>query len=509
MTSDRRNTVGEGPEGNTGTIIPGSDNQVYVRDYSSTLTEVHDNAAGASSSDFKGVRPRLVDLFGLTFTQEEVDFAIPHVEEDLRFGLDPFLLWKSDRQEYRELHKQLIAFLALVRDEALDGRRNRAIEHLVRGSEARELGLGYSKGHKAGSGIGAGLANDILDAMVAIPQLREGDIGHLEVLGLVVPRIAEDRLSDLTAAVLKRYLVSFTVERAQQLDIPMRQFVLDDAWDAERQLWRAIRPKLPYNPVDGSPILLPPLDLLRHLPWINYEDYYKSVYARLVLGPDRRRRVPKETVLSYNRQQYTTVERYITEKEQTADSCAPTPLFRPLQITTLRRKLQELQSLPTGRTDGVDRRYETLVSDLLESLLYPELEFADSQVRTLDGVHIRDLIFYNAGKTEFLDDFRQRYEARQLVFELKNVRSLESGHTNQLHRYLGGEFGRVGILTTRNPVPRAVQRNLVDLHSSKRAIILVLSDGDLSLMVDLLEAQLRPVEAVKRRYIEFTRLLPS
>ena len=116
---------------------------------------------------------------------------------------------------------------------------------------------------------------------------------------------------------------------------------------------------------------------------------------------------------------------------------------------------------------------------------------------------------YNAGKTEFLDDFRQRYEARQLVFELKNVRSLESSHTNQLHRYLGGEFGRVGILTTRNPVPRAVRRNLVDLHSSKRAIILVLSDGDLSLMVDLLEAQLRPVEAVKRRYIEFTRLLPS
>lgn len=470
-------------------------------------------AAGPSSrtsaDPFEGVRPRLIDLFGIALNQDDVDFVLPHIEEDLRFCLDPFLLWKSDREEYRQLHSELIGFLETVRREALGGRRDRAIEHLMRGSEARELGLGYSKGHKAGSGIGPKLAGDIIDIMTAIPQLRDDDLDHLEVLGLVVPRIAEDRISDLTAAVIKRHLVSFTAERADQLEIPTRRFVLDDAWDAERSIWRPVRADLPYNPLDETPVLFAPTDLLRHLPWINYEDYYKSVYAPLILGPDRRRRVPKEAVLAYNKRHYTAVEAYVEDKERDAGACEAAPLFRPLQISTLRRKLTQAHALPPGRDEGADRKYEQLASELLQSLLHPELEYADSQVRTLDGAHIRDLIFYNAGRNELLNDLRQRYGARQLVFELKNVNALETEHANQLHRYLHGEFGSVGLLVTRQPAPKSVTRNLVNLHSARRAMILTLDDRDLGHMVDLLEAGRRPVDVVKRRYIEFTRLLPS
>ena len=95
------------------------------------------------------------------------------------------------------------------------------------------------------------------------------------------------------------------------------------------------------------------------------------------------------------------------------------------------------------------------------------------------------------------------------MFELKNVNALETEHANQLHRYLHGEFGNVGLLVTRQPAPKSVTRNLVDLHSARRAMILTLDDRDLGLMVDLLEAGRRPVDVVKRRYIEFTRLLPS
>jgi hypothetical protein len=47
--------------------------------------------------------------------------------------------------------------------------------------------------------------------------------------------------------------------------------------------------------------------------------------------------------------------------------------------------------------DGIskDRIYEEAIGQLLPSLLYPDLDFAQVQARTDSGVSIRDLIFYN------------------------------------------------------------------------------------------------------------------
>jgi len=42
------------------------------------------------------VNPRLIDHVDVAFTQDDVPFAIPHLEEDIPLALDPFLLWSSD-----------------------------------------------------------------------------------------------------------------------------------------------------------------------------------------------------------------------------------------------------------------------------------------------------------------------------------------------------------------------------------------------------------------------------
>ena len=82
-------------------------------------------------------------------------------------------------------------------------------------------------------------------------------------------------------------------------------------------------------------------------------------------------------------------------------------------------------------------------------------------VRTISGAHIRDLIFYNDAKTEFWKDIRDRSRRQPVRIEKRGL--LNSEHVNQLFRYLDDEFGRFGILVTRNPTPKALERNLVDL----------------------------------------------
>ena len=54
------------------------------------------------------VRPRLTDFHGILVSQEEIDFAIPILDEDIPFCVDPFLLWKSPSQQDNALHVALI-----------------------------------------------------------------------------------------------------------------------------------------------------------------------------------------------------------------------------------------------------------------------------------------------------------------------------------------------------------------------------------------------------------------
>ncbi len=88
------------------------------------------------------VRPRLNDYYNLPFSQEHVDFAIPLLDEDLPFYVDPFMLWQSPSQQDNSLHTQLVnsfnhlGFLFLNDNEKL------AVDLLIRLSECNEIGLG-------------------------------------------------------------------------------------------------------------------------------------------------------------------------------------------------------------------------------------------------------------------------------------------------------------------------------------------------------------------------------
>ncbi|MET7940663.1 hypothetical protein [Streptomyces sp. NPDC005302] len=469
-----------------------------------------DGADAGRGNDAGTINPRLSDVFDLTIRQDEVGFVIPHLKEDLPLSIDPFLLWKSESVEYATLHETLLSFIEKVRSEAIGGSEARAQLLLSEVAEPVELGLGYAAGSKRGSALGPALRAAITATFRDTPQLHSGGLNHIELLALLVPKVAEDRISDITASVIKKWLAEYSEKQSKQLGIPTRSFRMI-GWDGSRLDWVPFSCKLPYNPVDESPIILCPLDLLRRLPWINYADYYRSAYVPQVLPPGRSRKaVPKESVLAYNRAHYDTVQGYVDSREANASLCTPDPLFTPLRVTTLKRKLAELRKLPTGRAGGADKQFEDLAYELLSSLLYPELDLAADQVRTISGAHIRDVIFHNDRKTAFLGDLRDQYGARQVVVELKNVKSLETEHVNQLYRYLDEEdIGKFGILLARNPSPRNVAQNIVDLHSSKRAAVLCLDDSDLELMLQLMESGRRPIEAIRKKYVEFTRTLPK
>ncbi len=432
-----------------------------------------------------------------------MDFAIPFLDEDIPLYLDPFLLWKSPSQQDNALHTAITNSFNHLGYLTNKGNESEAIKILIKASECYEVGLGDSR-RRIGRPIGDKISLEIISLFKDMPQVNKSGFVHFEEVQLFVDQFSKDRVSDIACSFIKSFLIDFTIDQCNKYGIPIENANLE-VYDYRQHKFVQENIILPHNTETGTPIIFVPKRWLRFIPWINYDDYFISSFKG-----ERTREFDRVAVLNYNRSNYDMVQTFIRNKELQSSDCKNDPLFKPIPVLSMKRKLSTISKLPTGKIEKADRLYEDYTCQLIVSLMYPELDFADIQSRTDSGTQIRDLIFYNNRSYDFLKDIYDDYECRQIVMELKNVKELEREHINQLNRYLSDQFGRFGIIITRNPPPKSIYRNSIDLWSGQRRCILILHDEDLKLMCQLYESgQRRPLDLIKKRYIEFTRDCPA
>lgn len=452
------------------------------------------------------IRPRLNDFYNLPFRQEEVGFAIPFLNEDIPLYLDPFLLWKSPSQQDNSLHTSIIHAFNFIGNLFLKNEQE-AIELLITISECDEVGLGNSQ-TKHGKKIGKEMAHAILSIFKDIPQIKQNGLLHIETLQLLVKNFSKDRISDISCNFLKSFLIDYTIQQCAKYSIPT-EIVEMTYFDCKKNKLIKEQLSLPINPTNKEAIILVPKRWLRFVPWINFDNYfndYISTSTQLLDGKS----IPRVQILEYNRKNYDQVQGYLETKKLEQKLCKNDPLFTQIPILSSKRKLNKILKLPTGKTENADKLFEEELCPLLASMLYPDLDFAQPQSRTVDGVLIRDLIFYNNTSHKFLDEVYTKYKSRQLVFELKNTKEINSTYINQLNRYLNNEFGSFGILFTRNKPPKKVFKNTIDLWAGQRKCILILDDDDLKLMCQIYEnKQRKPIDVLNKKYVEFIRACPS
>jgi hypothetical protein len=452
------------------------------------------------------IRPRLTDHFGLLVSQNELDFAIPFLEEDIPLYVDPFLLWRSPSQQDQGLHTSLINAFNHLGYLALRGEKEQAIATLVMASECDEVGLGSSATRK-GKRIGTAKAGEIIDLFSRIPQYGQRGFRHFEEIQFFVDGIYKDRISDISCSFLKSFLVDFTQQRCQRYGIPMSETTIN-IYDYRKNLFETKQLQLPITPTDGLPIILVPKRWLRFVPWLNYDDYFETSCPQDEISHAGEVLTHVE-VLDYNRDHYGVVDAYIEIKERSFEDCQNDPLFSQIPITSAKRKLALIRKIPTGKDDNADKKFEDAIGQLLPSLLYPKLDFAKEQARTDSGVTIRDLIFYNTATNAFLDDMYRTYGSRQITIEIKNVAAVERLHVDQLNRYLADELGRFGIFVCRNPLRSAEIKRTIDLWSGQRKAIVAIDDQDISQMVELFESKQREaIDVIAARYTDFRRKCP-
>lgn len=167
--------------------------------------------------------------------------------------------------------------------------------------------------------------------------------------------------------------------------------------------------------------------------------------------------------------------------------------------------VRQLEDICSGPRDA--KTYEQWVFEMLRRLFSDHFSYPEGQVRAVDGIQIRDIIFFNSSSHEFWRMVRQVHAATNIVFECKNTQHLKADHVNQMVSYLGLPHGHLGVIVSRMPPSTFVQRKAIIAFNRYRKIVLFLSDEDLVNMARLDAQGIDPTEVIERKYVQLTRML--
>lgn len=229
--------------------------------------------AGVYFSDRFNVSPEVLENWGA--------FDIS-VVTDLPVFIDPFLLFNSDKEEYRALHQQIVDYLCFLRDHAREPLDSGRIKSWYTFSEVRQNWLGFAVGSNRGHGLGKKFAVALHSALGNLLRNIGNEpitsSSHVEKLALVSNGVGRDTISDLTTNLLKHFLLKYTSDFATRHLTPDSRKKVPVArakFNYNTQTWAAETYELPFT--DGDFVILTPLDLLtKDDTWINRSDMERS-----------------------------------------------------------------------------------------------------------------------------------------------------------------------------------------------------------------------------------------
>lgn len=235
-------------------------------------------------SDWFDVAPEVLSEFGA--------FNISLIN-DLPLFIDPFLLFTSQKDEYRRLHDTIIEYLKFLRDQSVTGNVDQGLLHSwYMFPEVKQLWLGFSLHGNSGSGLGIEFAIalhanlNLIFKSFGTEQITHGS--HLEKVCLIRDGVGRDNISDFTANLIKKYLLEYTQTFSRQhIAEKFRRIVAvpNVRFDYEARVWCSESFDLPFALNDY--VILTPCDLLtKDENWINRHDMFHRFEQIVEASPD-------------------------------------------------------------------------------------------------------------------------------------------------------------------------------------------------------------------------------
>jgi len=209
---------------------------------------------------------------------------------DLPLFIDPFLIFNSNNPEYQHLHKEILRYVAFLRDRSIEKSVDKGLlKSWYCFPEVKQTWLGYSQIGNSGRGPGIKFASALNENL----RGRFSDFDketicrspHLEKLCLIKENIGRDNISDFVTNLIKGYLLRYTQTFTQRyIDTSMiKSFIVTHVdFNYETNSWKSDRFQLPVNIINTQKkdyVLLTPKDLLtKDDTWINKNDLVNNFH---------------------------------------------------------------------------------------------------------------------------------------------------------------------------------------------------------------------------------------
>ena len=166
--------------------------------------------------------------------------------------IDPFLLFASENEDYKNLHSSLINHILILKEIAIEDKEIAESNGIFKFPEIKQNWLGVSKFGNEGHGLGKKFAKNIIKSFNGFYRtFGDEDISsetHIEKLTILNPGIGRDFISDFTTNLIQDYLLEYTQTFALQYLQPnqIREFSVNSIFNKEYKRWMPKKYKLPY-----------------------------------------------------------------------------------------------------------------------------------------------------------------------------------------------------------------------------------------------------------------------
>jgi hypothetical protein len=418
---------------------------------------------------------KISEMFNLKKTQYELDFVDIDSSIDTPLFLDPYYISKCDFPFAIDAHSTIRSYfeflLALLR-----GKRFEQAEELFSYlGETNDICFGLSHGRPRGHGMGPDDMNAIFRELLKSRAVQSGIMEDIEDFRIFVPNVDKDKVSDMTANIIKKNLIIYTKEQCDLHGIPLINDVPSGMyWDSSTKAWN--NQYMQRLVIEDRPILLVPKRI------VSFTDRYTAPEYRqqFVLNFLQHENLRLQTSLV---QKYKSGEEYVTkksileheaviDKEYLAKFTEQYPeIFEDFKSQTIRKipsvsgavldninvdevcayLKKKLVSIPSGALNASN--YHNLIIGILELLFYPNLSSPRKEVNLHDGRKRIDITFNNSAETGFFYNLPNKNAALPCPFIFVECKNYTGEVANPELDQLSGRFsnrrGRVGLLACR------------------------------------------------------------
>ena len=448
---------------------------------------------------------KISEHYNLGKTQYELDFVDIDTDVDTPLFLDPYYISKCDfpfaQKAYTSIRSYFEYLLALLRTENY----NVAEEIFSYLGETNDICFGLSQGRPRGHGMGPADAPRIFDNLIKSGAVETGYMEDIEDFRLFVPNVDKDKVSDMTANIIKKHLLDYTEEQCELNNIPLLDGIPSGHyWSAETRSWENQYVKRLV--VDDHPILLVPKCIVSYKILYTPSEYkqhfvlnfLQNEHLRLNTGLVRQRKdrteyvtkkdvekkegdMSKEYLLRFTQahpevfrgfkqdviQNYDVLHGNVLEEIQVEDVCA--------------FLVESLSAIEPGRDEASD--YHNLMIGVLELLFYPNLSTPIKEVPIDEGRKRIDIVFNNTAQRDFFFTLPNvsTLPCPHIFVECKNYSSeIANPELDQMAGRFSPNRGRVGIVVCRNIDNQELfLQRCSDTLRGDKGLIIPLTDDDI------------------------------